>query len=215
MDFGSVTSDKASPTKLVFATTNAQKAILRARSATLEARFRTMPLSVLPAALKDLRRIHRNLYKQLCPKMPEAIGMYRGTPNTPLEYAQREVRVPGAAGKIRKIDPCAAPEDVLDGMTLLHRRIALLVSNPAKRQGLATLASLTYDFLAIHPFLDGNGHTWRATLIGIARLNELNINADWTVHNRPHGVEFSGALQNFPNSPDPLKIVLERYFGAT
>lgn len=212
MSFGSVAPQKASLTRLVFATTEAEQACLRQRSQELELRFRTAPTSTLVPDLLDLRQVHITLYDQLCPTLPIAVGTFRGTQGTALATARREVRVANATGNTRSIDPCLEPHLVMDRMHDLYKRIEDFVAVPHQHEALENLSSLTHAFLTIHPFLDGNGHTWRLALLGLARICRLTPCLSWTVHQRPFGSEFSSALQSYPSTPDHLINVLGRYF---
>ncbi|MDN5786365.1 Fic family protein [Pseudorhodobacter sp.] len=210
-DSGSAEPVPAKPTQITLAATAAERALLEQRCDTAETRFR----SAVPEQLRHLAlhptATHCYLFHGLCPSMPEAVGGFRGTPGTRLQNARRVVLVKGTADGLRRADPCDAPDRVAAQMELLQQDMQIFWNTQRQPDCLPALADMTFRFFRIHPFLDGNGHVWRLILIALARRAGLRVSADWTVHARPYGPEFSLALQMFSTRPDLLASQLSGF----
>lgn len=202
----------ASPTQVFMAATAAERDVALARSDALEAACRYDDLKDVAHFLTDLRKLHEILFEGLCKDLPQAVGTFRGTPDTALAHAAREVRVRNADAQTRAKDACAPPEAVPQRMAVLHRDLQRLVQSNKRIAPIDAMAALTFEFFDIHPFLDGNGHVWRAGLIVLARhLGMMPVTA-WRVGERPYDVAFSRAIQAYPTQPDLLCAALGRFF---
>jgi len=73
------------------------------------------------------------------------------------------------------------------------------------------LADVTARFFAIHPHMGGNGYVWWLALPVLAARLGLAMRVEWTVDRRPHGPEFSLALQWYPDHPGILADQLRRW----
>jgi len=169
--------------------------------------------------LCDSRALHGQLFAGLAPvEWPDAAGTWRGTAQSSIETAPRAVflarRLPG----LRYRDLCLSADGVATAMADLEARVRLLWQerpgrdDPWRDASFGALADLTARFFAIHPFMDGNGHLWRLVLPFLAERLGRGTRADWTVHKRPYGPEFSLALQWHGDHPDVLAAGLRRWF---
>lgn len=186
VNYGSFCPTATSPTRVTFAASEGQKKVLQERSDRLENLLRAGDRKAMNM---DLKQIHHFLFYGLCPDLPAAIAQYRGTHGSVLQNAKRAVRVPTAGAGIQPVDHCLPPHDVASAMMKLHHSLKL----PSKNcdELLRLISSLTYEFFHIHPFLDGNGHVWRAYLIGLVRQYGFAMASKWQVGLRPYGVQRS------------------------
>lgn len=157
----------------------------------------------------DTRPLHRQLFGN---RAPEVAGLYRGTP----ARRSRTPRAPlswRAATPVCARDPCPEPWVVGPAMAALGDRIGALWDSPARGDAaFDALAGVTHGFLAIHPYLDGNGHIYRLMAITLAPRFGLTPRADFTLHPRPYDHLMSLGLQWFPDHPGPLSAYLRRWF---
>lgn len=199
-------------TAIRFAQLPEERQILDTRYIEAAQDFKQTDLKSLAQRVFDLPAVHRHLYDGLCLALPQAIGCYRGTPGTPIEQAQRVVRVSGHAVGLKRTDQCAEPEDVIAEMAQLEKDIRTYWHAQKDDTALRQLSTLTYRFYWVHPFLDGNGHTWRLISIALARLGGFEVSDAWSDTQRPYGAEFSLALQNFDSHPELLDDALADFF---
>lgn len=210
IDQGSYDSGSAPNAQVIMAPDARSQRVLAARSAKLEAEFRTAPLDLLVARILDIRSLHVALFDGLCPDMPLAVGTFRGQADTPLEHANRAVRTRGRVAGLRKIDTCLAPHEVSPEMIRFEAECAEFFDGPDP--DLQILGTFTHRFFWIHPFIDGNGHLWRLVLIAMARHCRLQMCDSWQVSTRPYGPRFSLALQRFPKDPSLLENELGAFY---
>jgi len=168
------------------------------------------------AFLCDTRPVHRTLFADHAPDdLPEAAGEYRGTPGSALMQAERVVKVLRRPG-LRVRDPGVAAGAVASEMSGLALRVREIWASPqAGDAAYADLAELTYGFLRIQPYLDGNGHVCRIMLPLLAARSGLARRSAWTLHPRPYDHVMSLCLQWYPDHPALLSAYLRRWFGET
>lgn len=208
-DAGSFDAGPALSAQITMAPEQHHKAILRERATRLETEFRTQNLVDLWPRVADLRSLHKCLFDGLCPTLPQAVGTYRGTPGTPLEFAKRAVRTRGQAPGLRKVDRCLDPAKVAHGMDAFTLDLRLFWFSDTRE--ISDLGRLTHAFFSIHPFLDGNGHLWRLVIIALARRSARPLNESWQVAQRPFGPSFSLALQHYQSDPTLLNAELASF----
>ena len=169
-------------------------ALLTNRCTTAEAAFRTLPTPQLWPLMGDPRTLHRQLYGGLF--ADQVVGAYRGSPAPLLQTARRIVVTRVMAPGLRRNDPCAPPSAVGPAMQQLCDDIAKFWHMPPTAL-LPHLCDMTHRMFWIHPFLDGNGHVWRLTMIALARRTDLSVTPQWQVANRPYGPGFGLGLQRY------------------
>ena len=168
-------------------------------------------------ALCDTRGLHRRLFGPLLPEaLQHAAGTYRGTSGTPLEHLERAVFITRQAPGLRSQHQCTASGEVGAAMQALADRIARLWHGPApdRDQAYSDLAEVTHGFLAVHPYMDGNGHVYRLILPVLGQRLGLQARSDWTLHPRPYDHVMSLCLQWYPHHPALLACYLRRWFDA-
>jgi hypothetical protein len=194
-------------------------AIIARRSEKARAALHALPEAGRLAAILDSRSLHGAMFAGLAPPdWPDAAGTWRGTPGSSIVAAPRAVflarRLPG----LRYRDTCLPADQVAPAMAGLEADLHALWQDrpgrddPWRDAAYAGLAGLTARFFAIHPFLDGNGHVWRLILPVLAARLGLEAREGWSVHRRPHGAEFSLALQWHGDHPSILAAELRRWF---
>lgn len=202
---GSVAPRRPSKTQITFAQTDAERRLLAKRSSEMADLWREFTPKAAQEQLSDLRRIHKVLFEGLAPTLPEAVGVVRGTPDTAVSRAKREVRIATPPKGVRAYDSCYAPEDVPAAFDALEASIL------KGGHGIDWAAELTRRFFVIHPFLDGNGHTWRLAMIGLGKIAGFEMAATWTVDPRPYGADLSYGIQIYNENPKPLEETLRSF----
>ncbi len=170
------------------------------------------------ALLQDTRPLHRALFAPLLPPARRGFaGQYRGTPGTPVERSARAVFVARRAPGLKPRDLCTPAAEVAAAMAALAQRIEALwraaePAPPSPDAAFAQLAEVSHGFLAVHPYVDGNGHVFRLTLPVFAARLGLAARPDWTAHPRPYDHVLSLCLQWYPHHPLLLACYLRRWF---
>lgn len=203
-----------SPTRLVFQNSAYNCAEIARRSDRLEQQIRVASKAMLWRHVADFKVTHSRLFSGLVPQIPTAVGTYRGAKGTALEFAQREVRHSVVKEGLRPRDRCAVPHTVGPLMVALESDMEQSQdANFTPQEFLICLAGMTHRFFAIHPFLDGNGHVWRAVVMALARYHGWHAKDHWHIHPRPYGPAFSFALQNYREFPQLLEDHFRRYIS--
>ena len=174
------------------------------------------------ALLCDSRPLHLALFEGLAPaEWPDAAGTWRGTPGTSVAAAPRAVFLARSLPGLRGRDLCLPAADVAAAMEDLAERFRHLwdqrpgAEDPWHDAAYQALADVTARFFAIHPYMDGNGHTWRLTLPVLANRMGMGMRDEWTIDRRPYGPEFSLALQWYGDHPTILADQLRRWIRAS
>jgi len=191
-------------------------------SAALAARLGALAPDDRRAALCDPRPLHLALFGPLLPD-PQcaAAGLYRGTPGSPVETVARAVFIARRAPGLKARDLCTPPEGVAPAMAALAGWLgpawdaageAAGGARPGHDAAYDILARYTHAFLAIHPFVDGNGHLYRLLAPVLARRLGLAARPGWTVHPRPYDHVKSLCIQWYPHHPALLALWLRAWF---
>lgn len=203
-NWGSWEPKRDKRTAIVFAETTQERSILHNRSEILENRLRqTIPSSLTQDCIK-VQKLHTELFTGLAPSLPDAVGTFRGTPGSSVENAERVVKVSGHVPGLREYDRCLSPHLVLSEMNAFENALQTLIQDPFTRNFLSDYCELCHRFFYIHPFIDGNGHVWRAVTIALARQFDIEVHSTWCIDPKPYGPDFSYALQVFLDAPQIL-----------
>lgn len=197
-------------TAITFAQNIKEKQRLNRRCAILE-RYISACESVgdTPRVL-DVQRLHRIMFRGLVPSLPGAVGVFRGTKDSSVEFAERIVRNDGSLENVKEEDWCVLARDVPAEMDTFSQGLGNFWKDPDASAFLQRLAYLTHTFFHIHPFLDGNGHVWRAAVLILVRRAGLQPNPAWRIDQKNYGADMSFALQQYPHQPKVLEDLLKR-----
>jgi fido (protein-threonine AMPylation protein) len=187
---------------------NAASQTTEAAAEAVLAALAALPWAERLAALADTRPVHRALFAD---SAPDHAGIWRGTPGTTLAETRRVVHVLRRGPGLRPCDPCAPPEAVAGGMARFAARVRSLAGD-ARGDPHDAIAAIAADFLAIHPYADGNGRVLRLILRPLAGMVGLAASPDWTVGRRPYDTTMSLCLQLYPQHSALLSAYLRRWF---
>ncbi len=188
---------------------------LPAALARLAAELDTIPSTEQLRLLTDTRDLHRRLFAPLLPPaLQHAAGIYRGEPGTPLADLERSVFIARQAPGLKAEHRCTKAAKVASAMQELAGRISAIWTGPhlSRDDAYAALAEVSYRFLAVHPYMDGNGHIYRLILPLLALRLGLRARTEWTLHPRPYDHVMSLCLQWYPHHPELLACYLRRWF---
>jgi fido (protein-threonine AMPylation protein) len=173
--------------------------------------LRAAPVEQLAARLGDPRALHRHLYAKILPaELQHLAGAYRGSPHPHLA----NLLVAFAFTETEGTGILAQPEKVLNLMFAYRGLIKSFLAAPALgvEECVRCAARLIAAFGYIHPFWDGNGHIQRLTFETLLARRGIGMNANWSVHPCPYGVETHRALA--ARNPQEIAAQLARFVAA-
>lgn len=189
-------------------------AILQHKAAEIFRRLRASPADN-QVFISDTRSLHKQLFESLTPaSCPYFAGNYRGSDFRCLKYLRVGIRANPRVGVL--------PHAVLDQMTRLRQETEAAINgldagHHLPNSQLDSTQKLAYtvvivcrlfaDFLAVHPYANGNGHAARFFLVGILGRYGYWANG-WQVEPRPPDPPYSALIKDYQ---DGNKEPLERH----